>query len=538
MTNRRCVRALLLALTGATVSAQQLAPGYLDPQPVLLEAARAIGADRVRCVTMTGTGYAGMVGQQRLNGYDVDWPRGEPLANYTRTMNWETRTMREEFDRKPGRNPASWKYGLGWAGGMPLQQNMRQIFTVNGSYAWYQDGPGTDPIAARPEDAERWQLDMWVTPHGFLKAARMPGANPKAVWRWELGEMGRDGATTRPEKVTVVSITVLGKYRVDATINKEHMLQRIHTWVPDPVLGDTNYEHEFTNESFVDAGGGVKFPTVWHHHEGWDDNYQAQSINAGHNAFGGTFKDVRASSDNAQCGEPVAVPNAVRQATFPVRVETQRIANGVYMLGGASHNSVAVEFKEYVAVVEAPLDEKRNLAVIEEVVKLVPNKPIRFLVNTHQHHDHIGGLRTYMHIGATIITHWKNYDFYTRDVLNYAPRTLQPDMMALWPPTEVAEGYQYEAIRENYTLSDGARTMHISYVQPLQHAEGMLMAYLPAEKIAIEADLYDPPNPPTAATRTFLNHVRRLGLDVQTIAPIHGPVTPWANLVKVVGPTP
>ena len=121
------------------------------------------------------------------------------------------------------------------------------------------------------------------------------------------------------------------------------------------------------------------------------------------------------------------------EATFPVRVETQKLADGVYLLGGSSHNSVAVEFKDYVAVVEAPLDEKRNLAVIEEIVKLIPNKPIRFLVNTHQHFDHIGGLRTYMHIGATIITHFRNFDFYTRDVLNYAPRTLEPDMMALGP---------------------------------------------------------------------------------------------------------
>ena len=93
--------------------------------------------------------------------------------------------------------------------------------------------------------------------------------------------------------------------------------------------------------------------------------------------------------------------------------------------------------------------------MIEEIVKLIPNKPIRFLVNTHQHFDHIGGLRTYMHIGATIITHWKNFDFYNRDVLNYAPRTLEPDMVSLWPPTELAEGYQYETVRENYVLSDG-----------------------------------------------------------------------------------
>lgn len=198
------------------------------------------------------------------------------------------------------------------------------------------------------------------------------------------------------------------------------------------------------------------------------------------------------------------------RATFPVRVETKKLAEGVYLLGGGSHNSVAVEFKDYVAVVEAPLNEQRNLAVIEEIVKLIPNKPIRFLINTHQHFDHIGGLRTYMHIGATIITHWKNFQFYNRDVLNYGTRTLEPDMMSLWPPTEVAEGYQYETVRENDVLSDGTRNMHISYVQPLTHVEGMLMAYLPKEKIVIEADLFDPfpgNTTPTAANRTFYSHI-------------------------------
>ena len=69
-----------------------------------------------------------------------------------------------------------------------------------------------------------------------------------------------------------------------------------------------------------------------------------------------------------------------------------------------------------------------------------------------------------MHIGATIITHWKNYDFYTNDVLTYSQRTLDPDMVSLWPPTELAEGYQYETVRENYVLTDGDRIMQMSYV--------------------------------------------------------------------------
>jgi glyoxylase-like metal-dependent hydrolase (beta-lactamase superfamily II) len=363
----------------------------------------------------------------------------------------------------------------------------------------------------------------------------MPGANPVAAWRWELGEMGRDGPTVSPEKMTVVSITVLGKYRVDATINKENMLQRIHTWVPDPVLGDMNYEHEFTNGSYIDIGNGIRFPTVWHSHQGWDDNYQAQSINAGHNAFGGTYADVQANV----CPDSVTVPASVRSATFAVSVDSRELADGVYLIGGASHNSVAVEFDNFIAVVEAPINEARSLAVIEEVVRLIPNKPIRFLVNTHQHHDHIGGLRTYMHIGATIVTHRLNYEFYTRDVLNYAPRTLSPDMVSLWPPTELAEGYFYERFTENYVISDGDRNLNLYYVHPLQHADGMAMAYLPDEGLLIEADLFDTHEPqpaePTNGNTVLYNMVERLAIDVDTIVPIHGQPASWREFLRAVG---
>ena len=84
-----------------------------------------------------------------------------------------------------------------------------------------------------------------------------------------------------------------------------------------------------------------------------------------------------------------------------------------------------------------------------------------------------------------------------RDVLNYTPRTVKPDIMALWPPTEVAEGYNYEAIQENFVITDNTRILRVYYVQPLRHVEGMLMAYLPAERIAFEADLFDTHEPHT-----------------------------------------
>ena len=527
--------ALLPLLLPAILVAQEFDHGYIDPAPILAAASAAIGEESLSCISISGSAYSGMVGQQYINAYEVDWPRGEPLRNYTRIIDFENVRMMETFDRDPGNNPASWKYGLGWYGGTPTQQEERQVFSLNGQYAWHQDGTDGEPIAARPLDAERWQLDIWLTPHGFLKAARLPGANPVATWRWELGEMGRDGATVNPEKVTIVSITVMDKYRVDATINSENLLQRIHTWVPDSVIGDTNYEHEFSNADYINIGDGVRFPTNWHHHTGWDDNYQAQSINAGHNAFGGRQADIVAN----ECPGEVVVPANVRNADFFENVVVETLADGVFLYGGGSHNSVVVEFEDYIAVVEAPLYESRNLAVIDEIVERIPDKPIRFVINTHQHHDHVGGLRTYMHIGATIITHWKNYDFYTNDVLTYSQRTLDPDMVSLWPPTELAEGYQYETVRENYVLTDGNRIMQMSYVHPSPHVEGMLVAYLPEEKILIEADLFDAitndlPEEASRENRTLYNHVQRLGLDVETIVPIHGQPTPWEDFEELI----
>ena len=172
-------------------------------------------------------------------------------------------------------------------------------------------------------------------------------------------------------------------------------------------------------------------------------------------------------------------------------------------------------------------------------MKLIPNKPIRYLVNTHQHSDHIGGLRTYMHIGATIVTHRLNWQFYTHDVLNYVPRTLQPDILSLAPPTELAEGYFYEQVTGNYVFSDGSRNMHLYYVQPLRHADGMLMAYLPKERMLIEADLFDthepPPSTPTPANTSLNNLVQRLKLDIAQIVPIHGKPVPWSAFAKVIG---
>src|ERR1043165_3404934 len=120
----------LFAMAGGSVATQQLPPGFVDPKPILDAAVKAIGNDKLNCVTISGEGYNGAVGQQKEAGKNVDWPRPDKLGNYVRTMNWQNRTMKEEFDRKPGLTPAAWKYGIGWLDG-PIQKETHQIFMLN-----------------------------------------------------------------------------------------------------------------------------------------------------------------------------------------------------------------------------------------------------------------------------------------------------------------------------------------------------------------------------------------------------------------------
>jgi glyoxylase-like metal-dependent hydrolase (beta-lactamase superfamily II) len=514
--------ALLMLLTART-PAQQFPPGYVDPAPLLAAASREIGEANLKCITFSGTAYGGAVGQTFENAVNVDWPRIDALSNYTRTINWDAGTSRETFDRKPGLSPASWKYGIGWQGGTPTQKAARQTHIVSGKTAWHIDGDGP-PVAVAAELAELYQLDLWLNPPGFLKAARLPGANPVAIWRWEQIEKGRDGNVVQPEKVHVVGITMFGKYRVDATINSQNQITRIKTTINEPALGDFNIEHESTNQM---SFGTIKWPIAWHSHHGWDDNWQFYRQSTGHNGYGGKFPTVQPNV----CADPVRVPSSLTPAGDGSDVTVEKMAEGVYLLGGGPANSYLVEFRDFLAVFEAPGSESRSLAVIEAVTKLAPGKPIRWLVSSHPHFDHIGGLRTYLHIGATIVTHMKNVAFLNRDVLSYEPRTVSPDIVARWPPTEVSEGYNYEAVQENYVITDNRRILRVYYVQPLQHAEGMLMAYLPAERIAFQADLFDTHEPPRAAQlpamRSLATQVARMKLDVETVAPVHGKPVPW-----------
>ena len=476
-----------------------------DVQSVLRTAATAMGVDNMESIHYSGTGWQGMVGQNARP--EQDWPRVD-LTSYSMTIDFETMSSREEYVRVQGDNPRR-----GGGRGFPFLTEQRVTNLVSGDYAWTLNAQGQP--APQPAAAELRRLEIFLTPWGFLKGAMAPDADPTMVTRNEYG--GR---------VSVVSFIALGKYRVNGTINPENLVQRVQTWIPNPVAGDLYYENVYTRYRDM---GGTKIPR-FHQHQDYDDGAHLPNVSGGDHSFGlETVSDVQVNVANAA----LTVPNAVRTARIePVRVESQGLGDGLWLIGGGSHNSVAVEFSDYVAVIEAPLNEARSLAVIGEVNRLIPNKPIRFVVNTHHHWDHMGGIRAYSHEGATVVTHEGNHPYY-QEVLRAGPWTLEPDRFSLYPPEEWSEGDIFETVGEEFVLADDSRRVELYHVQGLAHVAGMLIAYIPSEKIVVQADLYRPgAQAPNANSRTFYQTLQRLGLDVTTIVGIHGNPVPMAEFVE------
>ena len=493
-----------VALLSSTAMAQ-------DAKTVIANASKAMGADAVKSIQFTGTGWNAAVGQS-FSPTD-DWPRFDITA-YARTIDYDGRTSYEDLTRRQGTNPPR------GGGGTPLQGDQRAITAVNGNYAWNVNGANVVP---QPAAAEVRQLDIWLSPHGFLKAAAA-ATNATAT-----------PITLEGRKMTIVSFVLNNKYRVNGHITDQNLVERVQTWIANPVFGDLVYEHRYTE--YKDYNG-VKFPGVLHSHQG------DPSIFPGHN-----WMEVRptAVQVNAPAVAAVAtVTDAVRNATVPpVRVESTSLAQGVWLIAGGSHNSVLVEFRDFVTVVEAPQDENRSLAVIAEVQRLVPTKPIQYVVNTHHHFDHSGGLRTYVAQGATVVTHEQNRDFYERLFFYPMSRTLQPDRLSsLYPWFAGNRERSIQTLNSKYTVSDGVRTLDVHPVQGLNHNGNMLMVYLPTEKILINADLYSPqvpgqPAPVVNPNITALNNnIQRLKLDVGRHVPIHGIVGPHADFVAIAGARP
>jgi glyoxylase-like metal-dependent hydrolase (beta-lactamase superfamily II) len=486
---------LAFALIAAGAKAQ-------DAKTVIQNAQKAMGD--VHSIQYVGTGSAGALGQ--------NWNPASPwhptiVTSYTRTIDYVNGSSKEEVTRTQQNPPAK-------GGELPFVGELKQVNLISGQWAW--NAPPGGVIAPAPAADEERQLQIWLTPHGFLRGA----ADNKAT----VSQGKEDGKT-----VTVLTFMDGNGHKIVGDIDERNLVTKVDSWMANPVLGDMLIETTFTD--YKDFGG-IKFPTRFVQKQG------------GFPVLDLTVTSAKANIPNAFIQLPGNVDTVANHAEIigatvpPVNVESQKMADGVWFIGGGTHNSVLIEFKDYVAVVEAPNDEARSTAVIAEVHKLAPNKPIKYIINTHHHFDHTGGLRTYVAEGATVITQEGNKAFF--ETAWSAPRTLQPDAMSM-----SGKKATFITFKDKYELTDGSRVLDLYHLQGDNHNEFMSVGYLPKEKILIEADDYTPapPNAPAmnpismGFANNLYDNLQRLKLEVVQIAPLHGMPAPMSRMLEALGKT-
>jgi glyoxylase-like metal-dependent hydrolase (beta-lactamase superfamily II) len=305
---------------------------------------------------------------------------------------------------------------------------------------------------------------------------------------------------------------------------------RIQQTVYHPMLGDVVIETEFQDWQNFD---GLMLPTRF-----------IQRLDGRW-----TISDIRVAStlvneaDAPDLSAPAQLSAAPSSATAvpaapTVTIAVSEPAPGVWYLTGQSHHSVVIEMADHLLLVEAPQNDARTLAVIQRARTLSPKKPLRAAINTHHHFDHAGGIRAAISEGLTVITHEQNKPFL--DSLAVRRHSMGQDALARKQLAARIDG-----VGEKRVIRDATRTVELYHITGSPHSKSMLIVYLPKEKMLIEADLYSPPATPPAAgapppsypfARNLLENIGTLGLDVETIVPIHGRVVPMSDLVAAAYP--
>ena len=477
---KKCFGALaLVVFVSATAAAQ-------DAKAVLAAASKALGMDNLTSITIYGSGANFGLGQS--NNANDQWPRTN-LNDYVRSIDFASATSRA--------TAVTWTAPV--TAPVAVQGAFQQNITPNNT-AWAQ------------------QLEIWTTPWGFIKGAMANNATLAAP---------AAGATTKVVTWMTTQKAPSGvSYKVVGYINARNLVTRVDTWLENPVFGDMLVESNYSNYRM--APGGVMYPANMVQKRGGQPVFDAQILSANLNPANIAQLVTPPPPPAGRGGGPGGPggPGAAPAAT------SEKLADGVYRIAGG-YIAMAIDFKDYIVLFEGgPQSEARSQAIIAEAKRLIPGKPIRYSILTHHHFDHSSGLPAVVAEGITIITHENNKAFLTKALT--APRTLAPDSMSKSGKKPIIE-----TVQEKRILTDGTRVVEIYHVQGLPHVEGMLVVYLPKERILGYADMFnapaanDPvPNPPVVGTQVFIaNVVDRLKLDFDTAVSVHAP-TPDRSYTK------
>jgi len=337
--------------------------------------------------------------------------------------------------------------------------------------------------------------------------------HPVVLVRAALGGQARLGNLRTEGGERLLDVTVPnGSTFTMAADAATHLPTRIRSASYHPNLGDVTVETTFADYTEV---SGLKLPqrlvtTI--------DRFKSAEYRLSRASLPAELEDIAA---------PAAVRDAAPPAPAPITVSADVIAPGVWLLGGQSHHSALVEFTDHLVLIEAPQSEARTLAVIAKAREVVPGKPLTHLVSSHFHFDHSAGLRAAVAEGLTVITHEGNTAYYKEAAAR--PHTMQPDSLASAPKAATIEG-----VGDARVLEDASRRVELYHITGNPHGDTLLMAYLPRERVLIEADAFSPGGTVHPYAANLLQNIRTRKLRVDRIVPLHGAMVSFDVLVKAV----
>jgi len=473
MLTKLAAGALLVTLLSTGAAAQ-------NASTAISNATKAMGAEGLNSITYSGSASNGNFGQSKTIAGPLAMTT---ITNYTRAIDLNQPASRATGATMPPAIPGA---------PPPQPGNFNQNITPANA-AWTQ------------------QLEIWVTPWGFLKGA---AANNATVRSERTGGRAYNIISWMPAQKSPSGQS----YRLNGYINDQNMVERVETWVEHAVLGDLHVDTSYSN--YQDFGG-LKVPArIVQKRAGlqtFDATITSASANPANIAELLQPPPPQAGRGGAPGAAPPAAPGAAAGQPPAPTVQSEKLAEGVYRITGG-YVALAIEFRDHMVVLEGGQNEARGLAVIAEARRVIPNKPIRYVVNTHMHFDHSSGLAPFAAEGITIITHENNKDFLEKALSG--PRTLAGDNLG-----KANRKPSVETAGDRRVLRDATRTIELHHIKNLEHSDGMLVAYLPAEKLLLTADFNvpaqgQPLNPSIAVLR---QNVERLKLDVVGHVLVHAP---------------
>lgn len=460
----------------------------LEAAGVLKRAQAAMGGDELKSIRYSYTGSEYVMGQSYRPG--EAWPKWN-FELKTLSINYETGAWSEALTGARTRDIMPPR-----GGGDP--SGPRGVVNTRDGFAWVQFPQGA---FSNPWTAADRNHQLWVSPHGILKAAIRNNASLQ--WQSKAGK-----------SLAAVSFTEPGKFSATAYLNENYLVERIESRFPQTSYGEIS---AVTTYSDYKDFGPIKFPTRI---QQWQGGFPTLDL---------AVKEVRPNDP-----VDITVPDNVRQAPLNPKLTAVKAAEGVWFIPG-SHNSAAIEMKDHIVMVDAPLTTAYGTAVLAAAKIAIPGKPIKYLINTHHHIDHAGGLRAAVAEGVTIVTQELSAPLYRRYFS--APRTLVPDELAA-----AKKKLLLKTVKDKLVLSDGSRNVEVHRIRGNGHADNLLMIYLPLEKLLIEPDAFTPPpsnatlapqNVPLAAN--LAENIENLKLSVERIMPLHGPIVPASELYRAMG---